>query len=56
MDQICAHCLDEKDLVTPDNGVSVPGTDGHVVVVHNRCISEWILKQSGELSNAAGGL
>jgi hypothetical protein len=56
MYRICAHCLDAKELVTPENGVSVPDRDGHVVAVHNRCISEWILKQSGELNAAAGTL
>jgi hypothetical protein len=43
---ICAHCKDASDPVTLENGVSVPNVDGNIVTVHNRCVGEWILKQS----------
>jgi hypothetical protein len=51
--QICAQCLDKKNLVTPDNGFSLPDVDAKIVSVHTRCVTAWIQKQSGRPSTAA---
>jgi hypothetical protein len=47
---VCAHCKNESDPVTPENGVSVPDGDGNSVVLHNRCAGEWILNESEDVS------
>jgi hypothetical protein len=45
---ICAQCKSENDPVILDNGVSVPDVDGKIVVLHHRCVEDWILKQSSD--------
>ena len=45
-DLVCVEYKKTDDPVTPDNGVSVPDSQGRIVLLHNRCLNEWILEQS----------
>ena len=42
---LCVQCRDPMNLVTLENGVSVPEQTGKLVTLHKGCVGDWLKSQ-----------